>query len=394
MSKDGQTRKRKKNNSEGHVYPRGKTFTYVVDLPPDPITGKRRQKSKGGFETEDKAKTAMMEIILEIRKGLYKPDSKMSVKDYFSFWLREYSKRKHRLTTYITNRELVNKKIIPKLGKHKLVDLTPDHIEKYLSSLKEEGFADSYVHSIYRVIRRALRMAHFKWGLIDENIMQKVDAPTMTKKERPTWTLEQCRVFLEAASSSPYYTTYLTAINTGLRRGEVLGVQEIDFSYEGKYLDVTQSLTYDKEFGFIIQAPKTTKSERRTPIMDRLILDELKSKIEQNHINAQNNKAYQKQWGLINCHPDGSPIRPSQLRHDYEKIIKKSGLPFIRFHDLRHSFATNLWELGFDLKDIQELLGHSTIAVTGDIYTHMRDEKKKSVMERFSAAMNAAEKGE
>ncbi len=107
-----------------------------------------------------------------------------------------------------------------------------------------------------------------------------------------------------------------------------------------------------------------------------------------NAANAKKNKAYQKQWGLINCHSDGAPIRPSQLRHNYEKIIKSCGLPYIRFHDLRHSFATNLWELGFDLKDIQELLGHSSVAITSDIYTHMREEKKKSVMERYSEALN------
>ncbi|MGG0813931.1 site-specific integrase [Paenibacillus alvei] len=204
--------------------------------------------------------------------------------------------------------------------------------------------------------------------------------------------MEQCQTFLKAASESRFYTAYLTAINTGMRRGEVLGVQERDFSYEGKYIDVTQSLTHHKEFGFIIQAPKTKKSERRTPIIDRLILEKLKEKIEQNQINAQNNEAYQLQWGLINCHSDGEPIRPSQLRHDYEKIIKKSGLPYIRFHDLRHSFATNLWELGFDLKDIQEVLGHSSVAITGDIYTHMRDEKKKNVMAKYSEAINSTKK--
>ncbi|EJW20345.1 site-specific integrase [Paenibacillus alvei] len=231
-------------------------------------------------------------------------------------------------------------------------------------------------------------MAHYKWELIPTDIMKKVEAPQITKKERLTWTLEQCQTFLKAASESRFYTAYLTAINTGMRRGEVLGVQESDFSYEGKYIDVTQSLTYHKEFGFIIQAPKTKKSERRTPIIDRLILEKLKEKIEQNQINAQNNKAYQLQWGLINCHSDGEPIRPSQLRHDYEKIIKKSGLPYIRF--LRHSFATNLWELGFDLKDIQEVLGHSSVAITGDIYTHMRDEKKKSLMTKYSEAINSS----
>ncbi|WP_419149830.1 tyrosine-type recombinase/integrase [Paenibacillus alvei] len=85
-------------------------------------------------------------------------------------------------------------------------------------------------------------------------------------------------------------------------------------------------------------------------------------------------------------------MHPSQLRHDYEKIINKRGLPYIRFHDLRHSFATNLWELGFDLKDIQEVLGHSSVAITGDIYTHMRDEKKKNLMAKYSEAINSMNK--
>ncbi|WP_368087142.1 tyrosine-type recombinase/integrase [Paenibacillus sp. cl6col] len=116
----------------------------------------------------------------------------------------------------------------------------------------------------------------------------------------------------------------------------------------------------------------------------------MKEKIEQNHTNAQKNEAYQKLWGLINCHLDGEPIRPSQLRHDYEKIINKRGLPYIRFHDLRHSFTTNLWELGFD--DIQEVLGHSSVAITGDIYTHMRDEKKKNLMAKYSEAINSMNK--
>ncbi|MDT8980027.1 tyrosine-type recombinase/integrase [Paenibacillus sp. chi10] len=375
---------------EGHVYKRGSTWTYVVNLPPDPLTGKRKQKSKGGFKTEEEAELAKLEKILEIKKGLYKPDSQMTVEQYLEFWLENYSKVKHRLTTYITNRELVRKRMIPVLGKIKLNSLSADKIETFLTELKKKGYSDSYIHGIFRVLRRAMRMAHFKWELIPTDIMKKVDPPRVTKKERLTWTLEQCQTFLKAASESRFYTAYLTAINTGMRRGEVLGIQESDFSYERTYIEVSQSLTYHTEFGFIIQEPKTKKSERRTPIIDRLILETLKEKIEQNHTNAQKNEAYQKQWGLINCHSDGEPIRPAQLRHDYDKIIKKSGLPYIRFHDLRHSFATNLWELGFDLKDIQEILGHSSVAITGDIYTHMREEKKKNLMAKYSEAINSS----
>lgn len=98
--------------------------------------------------------------------------------------------------------------------------------------------------------------------------MKKLDHH-VCQKGTLTWTLGQCLTFLKAASVSRFYTAYLTTINTGIRRGEVLGVQVSDFSYEGKYIDATQSLTYHKEFGFIVQAPKTKKSERRTPIIDR-----------------------------------------------------------------------------------------------------------------------------
>lgn len=261
---------------KGSLYKRGNTWSYMIELPPDPLTGKRRQKGNGGFKTEEEAELAKLEKIIEIKKGLYKPDSKMTVAEYLDFWLDNYSKVKHRLTTYITNRELITKRIIPVLGDIKLINLTADHIEKFLGELSKKGYSSSYVHGIFRVLRRAIRMAHYKWELIPTDIMKKVEPPQVTKKERLTWTLEQCQTFLKAASESRFYTAYLTAINTGMRRGEVLGVQESDFSYEGKYIDVTQSLTHHKEFGFIVQAPKTKKSERRTPIIDRLILEKLK----------------------------------------------------------------------------------------------------------------------
>ncbi|MGG0813932.1 Arm DNA-binding domain-containing protein [Paenibacillus alvei] len=121
---------------EDYVYQRGNTWTYVIELPPDPLTGKRKQKSKGGFKTEEEAELAKLEKIIEIKKGLYKPDSKMTVAEYLDFWL-DNSKVKHRLTTYITNRELITKRIIPVLGDIKLINLTADHIEKFLVELSK-----------------------------------------------------------------------------------------------------------------------------------------------------------------------------------------------------------------------------------------------------------------
>jgi|GEM_PF-3737959 Site-specific recombinase XerD len=378
---------------KGHVYPRGETFTYVIDLPPHPLTNKRRQKSKGGFATEEKAELAMLEVILKIKQGIYKPDPKMRVEDYFIFWLENYSSVKHRKTTYTTNKDIVNSKIIPNLGKHKMINLTSDHIDQFLEEMLKIH-SSSYVHGIYRVLRGALRRAHFKWGLLTENIMAGVTAPIVEKKEFDTWTLEQCQIFLENAEASPYFEVYLIAVNSGLRKSEVLGARDIDINQNRKYFEIHQTMHYKKEFGFFTQPPKTPKSKRRMPIVDNYILEMLQKKIELNKQNQDRmGDLYQTEFGmLVHCHEDGSPISPGELRYNYEKIIKESGLPYIRFHDLRHSFATNLWELGYDIKDIGELLGHSSIMVTGDIYTHMRDEKKVDVLSGFSAAMSKAKR--
>lgn len=382
------------------IYPRGSTFTYVIDLPPDPLTGERRQKSKGGFITPEEAKIARDEMKLEVQKGIYRPDPKMTVEEYMLFWLENFSKVKHRKTTYITNRDIIFQKIIPKIGNVKLSKLTADKVEKFIASLQKEKkngkkLSDAYIHGIFRVLRRALRQAHFKWKLLRENIMAEVEAPPAgEKKERLTWTLEQCQIFLEEAKDSPYHEAYIIAINTGFRRGECIGFREVDLHSTEKYLEVTQTLTYHKDFGFIIQPPKTAKSKRKIPILDEYLYEQLAKKIKINEENkTELGDEYQDQWGLLVCHRDGSPVRPSQLRYDYEKLIKRTGLPYIRFHDIRHSFATNIWELGFDIKDVQELLGHSTIAVTGDIYTHMRENKKKVVMAGFSEAMRRAKNG-
>lgn len=382
-------------SDKGHVYPRGKTYTYVIDLPPDPRTGKRRQKSKGGFKTEAAAWAAVQKVAEDIEKGVYTPEININVGQLFEHYIGyandRVERKKMRITTLETYQYIINARILPHISNIRLKKLVAEDIEGIFKDMEDSEYSPSYIHGVYRVIRIVMRLAHYKWDYIPFDIMKKVEAPPNPKVEKRTWTLEQCHDFLEAAKKSPYYDIYFHIIYTGKRRGEVLGFPEDKFDQLNKIIEVSQTLTYSsKSKKFIINEPKTEKSKRKLPINDELA-EKIKKRIHRNKVNKlKTENSQHDKWGLLYCNEDGSPIMPSKLRYDYEKIIETNNLPYISTHELRHSFATNLWELGYDLKDISELLGHSSIAITGDIYTHMREDKKQSVMDGFNKAMKSA----
>ncbi|HEY9746131.1 MAG TPA: Arm DNA-binding domain-containing protein, partial [Oculatellaceae cyanobacterium] len=135
----------------GHVYQRGKTWTYVIDLPRDPVTGKRRQKSKGGFKTEKEAWAACRNEIARIEKGQNVQDENMLYRDFLGIWLEEYAKSKLKPTVYETNKQIIEKRIVPELGNLKLRELTPLRIQRFYNKLLGT-YSPDYVKTIHSVV--------------------------------------------------------------------------------------------------------------------------------------------------------------------------------------------------------------------------------------------------
>lgn len=169
-------------------------------------------------------------------------------------------------------------------------------------------------------------------------------------------------------------------------------MSEDDCQPEKGFISINQRLTYigtGKNKKINIDVPKTKKSKRLIAI-DPVLAADIKRVLHKNNVNKVALGPDFNKTELLNCHKDGTPFTNDQLRYDYEKHVALSGLPYISIHSLRHSFASNLWELEEDIKAISEMLGHSSIQITGDIYTHMSLDKKQQIVSRFGQAMEMA----
>lgn len=360
---------------KGHVYQRGKTWTYVINLPPDPVTGKRRQKSKGGFKGEKEAWSACRKMIQQIEEGYNAENENMPYEEFLYIWLEEYAKPKLKPTVYDNNKIVIEKRIIPELGKVKMKDLTPLRIQRFYNSLLNE-YSSDYVRSIHSIVSKTLRQA-FKWDMLQTNIMDKVDPPRLVKKEMQIWTMEQCQHFLQAIKDHQMYIVFSIAIWTGMRRGEVLGLRWKDIDLKNRTISISQTLSWRTSGGLVFQDTKTQNSNRSVSIPE-VLLNDLKK--------HQDNKI-KNDRDLVCCLSDGSPIKPRYLLNQFKKLIAKTNLPDIRFHDLRHSHATMLIHLKVHPKVAAERLGQTTSMFT-DRYAHVIESMQKEVAASIDSALN------
>jgi integrase len=368
----------------GHVYQRGKSWTYVVDLPPDPSTGERRQKSKGGFRTEGEAEAACAEFITKLNKGLYVEDTSMTVADYLQLYLETHVEPNYKDTSYDVEQTIIEKRIIPAIGKVKLQQLTPIAITQFYTKLRKE-YSSEYVKNIHATLRRALRQA-YRWDILPTNIMDKVSTPKVEKKEMQFWTMEECQRFLQVAEGHVHYIIYALAIHTGMRRGEVLGLRWKDIDFERKTLTVLQTVNWTSN-GVIIQTPKTKTSSRQIAVGDSLLkaLRDRHKQVKENKL--RHGKEY-KNYDLVCCYDNGEPMKPKRITESFTLLTKRAGLKKIRFHDLRHSHASMLLKMGVNPKVGAERLGHSNVQIFLDRYSHLTESMQRDAVDLFESLMN------
>lgn len=372
---------------QGYVRKRGDKYSFTVDVGRDPATGKRKQKSKSGFKTKKEAQKALHELIDQVNKGTFNEVSKEYVKDYLEEWLELYAKNKLKDTTFTNYKRVILGRVIPALGSLKMGELKNHHIQKFINDLKEEGLSGNYIEYCTTVLHGALEDA-VKRDLLVKNPAKHVEVPRERRRQYEIWTSEQIKKFLSYAKiDSPlYYPVFLTALGTGMRRGELLGLTWDNVDFESKVIKVRQSLIYDEK-GFRFSTPKTNSSIRSISIDDNL-MKELKShKTKQKELQLIFAGEYNK-LNLVFPREVGEPIYPRTLATIFNRIGKKANVPKIRLHDLRHTHATLLLELGVNPKVIAERLGHSSINITLDVYSHvttsMQEDTVKKIEKLFS----------
>jgi integrase len=302
--------------------------------------------------------------------GVPAPSERLTVGKYLEDWL-EATQHTVRHTTYTRYAQYVRIHTVPHIGNVRLSRLTPSDAQRLYALRLEQGASPTSVKHQHTVLHKAFTQA-VRWGFLGRNVLELVDSPRMAKKEMNTLTVEQVAALLEAARNDRLEALYALAVTSGMRQGELLALRWRDVSLDGVRgkLQVTGNLQKTAN-GLAIVEPKT-RSSRRTINLSDVALDALKR-----HRTAQLEErlrlgAAWKDLDLVFANHDGGFIGASNLMNrSFKPLLISAGLPRVRFHDLRHTAASLLFQQGVNVKVISEMLGHSSITITLDTYAHV-----------------------
>lgn len=360
--------------ARGRIFKRQGGYGYRVDLPPDPATGNRRQVQRQGFRTKKEAERALGDRLLEIRSGTAVTPSTDDLGAFLDEWLLGQRTRLKE-TTWESYRVVVER-IRARIGKVKLQALTPLDLERFYRLLVEEGgskgqpLSAKTVRNTHTVIRKALSDAE-RLGLIPRNPAAAARPPSADRKEQRTWSSDDLRDFLDTVREDRLFAMYVLMATTGMRRGEVLGLRWRDIDLDGGELHIVQTLAA-VNYQPVFSTPKTKRSRRL------VYLDEGTVNVVRTHRQAQRQErlAAGPAWegagyGLVFCDQLGGPLNPDGVSREFRKRVNESGVDKVRLHDLRHTYATLALKAGVHPKVVSDRLGHATVGVTLDLYSHV-----------------------
>lgn len=362
-----------------------KNYTIVLQLGLDPSTGKRKQQWITAGTSKREAEKQMTKLIHELDSGNYiKPDKTM-MKDYLEKWLLDYAKPNLSPRSYDRYTGIISKYLIPELGRIKLKQLRPEHLHKHYATGLNKGLSARTIRYHHALIHIALQTA-VKWGLVNRNIADAVDPPRFKPSAMQTWSENEVNSFLEAAKNSHYYPLFYTALFTGMRRGELLALRwhDIDFIYSQIY--VNRSMHQLRNGSYIFTQPKSEKSRRTIAMSSSLFLvlsEYRKAKEAEALLLGQTTN----EEDLV-FNNSGKPLRPNTVTYAWERIAARAGVKVIRLHDARHTHASLMLKQGIHPKIVQERLGHTSIQMTLDTYSHVAPGIQQAAAESFDKLLN------
>ncbi len=375
-------RKKQRGNGAGTIYPRkNKTGRVIGYRGSYIVNGKRRYISaKTKTETEQKLRQAMTDA----DRGLTFDAGSLTLGDYLERWLNDSVRDTVRDTTFERYEQIVRVHIKPAVGRVKLENLTPTHV-RGLYKEKLQSRSPRTVQYIHVTLHKALKQA-MNDGLIPRNATEVVKPPQVRREEIHPLTPEQVNAFLEAARGDRLEALYVLAIHTGLRQGELLGLKWEDVDLEARTLQVRRTLTTAKG-GPVFSTPKT-KGSCRSVKLTQSAVEALRRHLKRQLGRDRAGSLWQEN-GLIFASETGTPLHGRHVTAQHFKpLLKRAGLPQIRFHDLRHTCATLLLTKNVNPKIVSEMLGHATVAITLDTYSHvmpnMQSEAAKAMEEALS----------
>lgn len=306
-------------------------------------------------------------------------DERQTVHSFFDQWLED-KKSDIVPSTWTRYRELLAH-VNRAMGDQQLTRLNPAMFQRLYTRLQNEGLSSTTTHHIHAVTQEALDAA-LQYGLIAANPLAAIKGPRMEQTEMQTLDPQQTRMLLGAARGNNWEALYILAISTGMRQGELLGLHWADVDLERGFLQVRYTLSSARGGGFRLGQPKTKRSRRRIDLSPHVIAALREHKVRQ----AEQRLKMGALWDsdsfpdLVFPNEIGRPMSGGNLlRRSFWALLEKAHLPRIRFHDLRHTAATLMIMEGYSAKTVSERLGHASVNITLDRYSHVLPSMQKEV---------------
>ncbi|MER6015884.1 tyrosine-type recombinase/integrase [Streptomyces bluensis] len=408
--RDTPASRRLRANGDGTVYQRKdsrwEAAGYVL------ASGNTRKRVRVYGTTRKDALAKLTEKIAASNRGLPVPSAQGSVAAYLTYWLENVAVHHLRENTHTRYATCVHRYLIPGLGKKKLTKLTAKDIRTWLNQLRTtcqcctrgidarreqphccatgqccrkllSPLTLNYVHSVLKsALEHAVREEE-----IPRNVARNVRTGTPRPRRFEPLTVDEARQFLTAAHEHRLHALFELALQTGLRKGELLGLRWEDLDLDAGTAAIRRTLQRTGTGGLTTLPTKTRASERRIALPARC-LQSLKRHHEEQQRDRDTAGAEWQHNGYVFTTPHGRAIDPTNLTRTFTTLLRKAGLRRIRFHDLRHSTATLLLEQGVELVVIKELLGHAHIGVTATVYAHVRLRLQRDAIDTLSTALD------
>lgn len=369
----------------GSVYQRKSDKRWVASFIVEETGERKYLYADKEDNTQRNASKKLQDALFEQKQGTLATGPRQTVMQYLTHWVDEVYKHDVRETTYLKNLTVLNSIIIPALGHFQLKKLAPRHVQSFYSTLVENGYKPGSVRHIHSILHKAFKNA-VRWKLVPQNVCDQVTVPRDTKSQEVAHALTASQILnlLRVSRGHPLEVVIVLALVVGLRHGEIRALRWQDIDFEARVLHVNRSVTLVWGHGYIEGAPKTEDS-RRDIVLPQYVMDVLlQHREKQLEIRRKAGDRWENR-GLIYCTIHGGYQQPSPTLARFRKLLDQAGLPRIRIHDLRHSASTLLIrKLKMDPKLVQELLGHSNVEITLDVYTHDIDKNaQRKMMDAF-----------
>lgn len=357
-------KKNHRHKGEGTIVKR-KDGRYMgqITLFTDPRTHKQERQTVYGY-TSQEVQEQMDQLKHEKLMGTLIQPNRLTLEEWLTVWMNEYKRTSLKPTTWQSYNDTIKNHILPQLGRAPLSKIRPLDIQRLLNSKGKKGkkgekgqLASRSIHYINQVLNGAFKQA-VRDRIMPYNPCEGVELPKLITKRFVPFNTQQVELFLEVIRHHRLHLPFLMALATGMRRGELLALKWEDLDMDAKKISIRRSKVLVNGKVMIQESTKTESSEREIPLPE-VVYRELALLYNPQKV------------GFIFCNENGKPIRPDYLTKQFKRLLEDNGLPSIRFHDLRHTFATIAYSLRIPDLVISTMMGHKSTKVTRDIYTHI-----------------------